>query len=147
MIASPEEYTFAVDALKILTDKLANMRKHFDREGHTPEEIKRLTDPIICMLNGRQEEIDEWEKAHPQDLLLISEARWVVTEADYVEVLSKFREVAKGVDAAWKKLWAEGHSEAVCKDRLKPSFDFLAMALGELNDYERATSRPLSKLQ
>ena len=66
MIASPEEYTFAVDALKILTDKLASMRKHFDREGHTPEEIKRLTDPIICMLNGRQEEIDEWEKAHPQ---------------------------------------------------------------------------------
>ncbi len=65
MIASPEEYAFAVDALKILTDKLANMRKHFDREGHTAEEIKRLTDPIICMLNGRQEEIDEWEKAHP----------------------------------------------------------------------------------
>ncbi len=65
MIASPEEYAFAVDALKILTDKLANMRKHFDREGHTPEEIKRLTDPIICMLNSRQEEIDEWEKAHP----------------------------------------------------------------------------------
>jgi hypothetical protein len=74
MIGSAEEYRFAVDALQILKDRAAAMRKHYQSAGYDGEELKRLTDPHACILAQRQEEIDEWEKAHPPEVAAPAES-------------------------------------------------------------------------
>lgn len=62
MIRNDNEYRKSVEKVQAEAVRIQEMSNNLEKEGYTPEEVKRLIDPIISFHLQLKEEISSYEK-------------------------------------------------------------------------------------
>lgn len=82
MIRSEKEYQKAIERLEEERKVMARQRTHFEKLGHTGEELERLMQPLVSFHNQLKEEVEAYEGMKRGNLGTLYEfnniGRWLI---------------------------------------------------------------------